>query len=272
MLQLSLKRKAGIYVMQTVSQSDIVRDLRQLGIMQGAEILVHSSLSSIGHVEGGANTVINALLEAVDPHKGTVIVPTITANAQQNPDNPPLYNVHNTPCWTGTIPETFRHRQDAVRSLNPSHSTAAIGTNAENLMIGHEDCRTPCGFGSPYYRLSRRGGKVLLLGVTLKSNTSFHMIEDLADVKFHLQPQPTECTIIDCMGKRHLRSILLHKWGTRRKYPILHQPFLELGIMREGLIGQAASLLIDAKGMVEYTEALLRKDPFYLVDRPIGSH
>ena len=45
-----------------VSQADIVESLRQMGVREGDGVMVHSSLSSIGYVEGGAPTVVEAFL------------------------------------------------------------------------------------------------------------------------------------------------------------------------------------------------------------------
>ena len=54
--------------MTVVTRREILRGLRALGLGEGAAVLVHSSLSSFGHVEGGAGTVIDALIDAVhDP-------------------------------------------------------------------------------------------------------------------------------------------------------------------------------------------------------------
>ena len=46
---------------------DLVQDFHRLGVPGGGLVMVHSSLSSIGHVDGGAETVVDALLEALGP-------------------------------------------------------------------------------------------------------------------------------------------------------------------------------------------------------------
>lgn len=128
-----------------LEKNQLIDDLQRLGVSPGSEIVVHSSLSSIGYVVGGAETVIVALLEAVDIKRGTVVVPTLTGTVENGPLNPPYFHVKESKCWTGIIPETFRLRQEAYRSLNPTHSVAAIGANAIDLTTGHEDCWTTCG-------------------------------------------------------------------------------------------------------------------------------
>ncbi|MFD1175848.1 aminoglycoside N(3)-acetyltransferase [Paenibacillus puldeungensis] len=248
-------------------QVQLAEDFRRLGIHPGSEVLLHSSLSSIGHVEGGADVLIDALLAVVDSTQGTVLVPTLTGSAQDSPENPPLFDVTRTPCWTGRIAETLRLRPEADRSLNPTHSVAAIGANAVSLTTGHEDCWTTCGYGSPYYRLARRGGKILLLGVTLDSNTTFHTAEEIAGVSYHLQAKPVECKMIDYKGRTLFRKTMLHDWGTPRRFMAAADIFLEQGIMKKGSVGEAECFLIDSGAMLDYTVERLRKEPNWLVKR-----
>src|SRR5919201_6383296 len=103
-----------------LSREAIVSDLRALRLEAGALVLVHSSLSSLGWVESGAQTVIDALLEAVSPD-GTVLVPTLTGTIQDGPEHPPIFDPRATPCWTGIIPETFRRLPSTRRSSHPTH-------------------------------------------------------------------------------------------------------------------------------------------------------
>lgn len=97
----------------TLTMASIVADLRRLGPLTGKAVLVHSSLSRLGNVDGGAETVIDALLTAVGP-SGTVHFPTLTGTDCDSPKAPPVMNVISTPCWTGFIPETARKRAGAL--------------------------------------------------------------------------------------------------------------------------------------------------------------
>ena len=81
-----------------VTGDDIVRGVRQLGVKDGDLLQVHSSLSSFGYVEGGADAVVGALLEAVGSG-GTVMVPTF------NHGGADIYDPATTPSHNGAITE-----------------------------------------------------------------------------------------------------------------------------------------------------------------------
>lgn len=148
----------------SITRMDIVRGLRDVGLHPGAVMLMHSSLSSMGHVEGGADAVIDALLEVVGLD-GLASVPTHTWNTVRA--RQPVFHVRLSPSIVRHITEVFRHRPDAVRSRHPAHSVAAIGRRSTEYVQGHELCQTPCGRESPYGRLCAWGGHLLFLGVQL---------------------------------------------------------------------------------------------------------
>jgi aminoglycoside 3-N-acetyltransferase len=247
----------------TVTRRDIVHGLHQLGLKTGANVLVHSSLSSFGYVEGGADAVIDALIDAVGP-RGTVLVPTLTGSEALNAENPPFYDPQETPCWTGRIPQTVRQRLDAVRSLHPTHSVAAIGARARALTQGHEFSITPCGPDSPYGRLAQAGGYILLIGVTHGVNTTFHHVEEIVGVPYHIQPGLVAARVKTGDEVRTIH-LMLHRYGPRRCFERMEPPFRERGIQVDGQIGLAQVRLIDARRMVEITRQALLQDPSILL-------
>ena len=99
-----------------VTLKDIVSALQQLNIARGNVVYMHSSLSSMGHVEGGADTVIDAFFHVLGA-EGTFCVPTIVYTVQG--PRPP-FDVEQSPSEVGRITETLRLRPDAHRSINPS--------------------------------------------------------------------------------------------------------------------------------------------------------
>ncbi len=208
-------------------------------------MLVHSSLSSFGYVEGGADTVIDALLEVVGS-AGTVLVPTLTGDETLSTGNPPTFDPVNTACWTGRIPETLRKRTSAIRSVHPTHSVAAIGADAPLLTKDHQFSITPCDESSPYYKLAHvEGGCILLIGVDHESNTSFHCAEELVGVDYHMQQGFARAKII--MGDREIyRHYRLHRYGSPRHFNVLAPIFEERGIQISGTIGNATVRLLQA--------------------------
>jgi len=247
-----------------VDKEMLIMDFEHLGIKEGDAVLVHSSLASIGCVEGGADTVIDTLLECVGD-RGTVLMPTLTGSAELSTLNPPVFDVRNTPCWTGTIPETFRKRAGAVRSLQPTHSVAAIGAQARMLTAGAEEADMPCGRHTPYEKLARMpNGRILMIGCGLESCTMLHHVEERAGIPEHLQDEPAECTVIDYDGREIKVRTYLHRYGLPRNFPIMHDVYIERGIMRTGIVGEADALLIKAGEMVEYTLTRLEEDPLLL--------
>lgn len=248
-----------------ITMGRLVDDLRALGLQDGDVVLVHSSLSGLGWVEGGAATVIDALVEAVGPG-GTVLFPTLTGTEQDGPEHPPTIELARTPCWTGMIPETARRRPEAVRSVHPTHSVSAIGARADAYATGHEASRTPCDARSPYARLMDEGGKILLLGgVTHESNTTLHALEEMAEVPYHLQDEETDGIVILPDGRRVVVRTLLHLWRWEREFTKVG-PYLEqAGVSITGPVGASASTLVSASGLRDVILPLLRDDPLFLL-------
>ncbi len=253
----------------------LTNGLRDLGLTDGDVVLVHSSMKGLGHIEGGPNAVIDALLHAVGPG-GTVLFPTLTGTMADLPENPPKIDLATTPCWTGLIPETARQRSDAVRSIHPTHSVVALGANREQWTTGHELGHSPCDEASPYFRLMEQGGKILLLGgVDHDSNTSLHCIEELAAVPYHLQAGVTEGTVRLPNGEVVVVRNRLHLWQNRysqfdllRNFNVVSGPLSAAGYQGSAMIGQSESTLIEANGMRETLLPILAENPLFLLERP----
>ena len=139
-----------------VTRQEIAAGLRALGVAEGAQVLLHSSLKSFGYVVGGADAVIDAILDVVGP-AGTLVCPTLTFRNFEA--TRPVFDSRTLPSNTGLITETLRRRPGALRSLHPLSSVAAFGAAAEELTAWHDD--TPCGPGTPYWKLWENGGQVV---------------------------------------------------------------------------------------------------------------
>jgi aminoglycoside 3-N-acetyltransferase len=252
-----------------VSEEDIKAGLRKLGLKRGDILGVHSSLGSFGYVEGGADAVIDALLEVVG-EEGTIVMPTHSTNLAEVKRTPEeiaigvawLYKIlrfdpKETPCTTGIIPETFRKRRGVRRSLHPVVSLAAAGPKAgEIIEAGRE------GALEGWEKLLEWDGYILLIGVGLEVCTAMHLAE--RRVQF---------------PKRILKKITPPQWFVE-KYPAsewewdfgpypdfakLEEPCLERGIMKIIKVREATLRLVRLRELIDlYVEYQQRSpDLFY---------
>ena len=90
----------------TVGRSDLVAGLRALGMGDGDDVMFHSSLSSLGDIEGGADTVIDAFLEVVG-REGTVLAPSFSRFELRKGVFGSWWDPATTPVYTGIVTETF---------------------------------------------------------------------------------------------------------------------------------------------------------------------
>ena len=61
--------------MRVILKEEIIQKLREVGLEKGDAVMVHTALKRMGYVCGGAQTVIEALMEVVGKD-GTIMMPT----------------------------------------------------------------------------------------------------------------------------------------------------------------------------------------------------
>lgn len=211
-------------------------ELVALGLRPGSRVVVHSSLRAVG---AGADEVLEALVGTVGPD-GLVMAPTFTY------DNA-TFDPAETPARTGALSEALRRLPDAVRSLHPTYSVAALGAGAAELCEGHE-LLAATAVGSPLDRLAASGGAVLLLGVGQTANTTIHVGEVHADAPYLDIPfDPSWPT----GGHKSFP-------GCSRAFAVLEHPLRERGAIRDGQVGNALAQLVPGAALIAETVALLR--------------
>lgn len=241
----------------------IKEDLGALGLSKGDAVLLHSSYKSMGGLEGGIQTFVEALLSVIGD-TGTLIAPTLTFVEVSNTNR--VFDYLNSPSCVGAISEFVRKMDGAKRSINPTHSCAAIGNKRDWYVGSHQNDHTPVGPNSPIWKLQEDGGKVLMLGCRLTSNTSMHGIEEKANVSYLLAEKAETYQLILPDGIQEMEYIRHNDHaGVIGRYGRIEQ-VLAPEYMPRGEVHGANSWLINAPEMWKACLAALEKDPYYFVD------
>ena len=241
---------------QVLTKEILVQNLQSIGIQKGDSLLVHSSLSKMGFLENGPDTLIDALLEVIGP-EGNLLMPS-SPNALLQLDfikSNSLFDVHNSPSKLGAITEVFRKRNGVVRSLNATEPVCALGPDAYFFTEGHFNEITPYTNKSPFYRLTEKNGKILYIGVTLaNAGTSLHLLEDALDFKYPVYfPEVFDVKIKDATGTIYEVKTKVHnpEYSKKRKCDELLPLFLEEQVCSKVKFGNADSYLFDSKKMFD---------------------
>jgi len=244
----------------SVTQELLRRDLSALGIEAGDLLLVHSSLSSLGWVEGGADTVIRALVDSLGPN-GTLFMPALSLGRFGPKRPPPLFDPEATKSVVGRIPERFRRWPGSIRSLHPTHSVAGLGPRADEILGRHGQSPTPCGQRSPWGKIAHHRGKILMLGVGTSACTMFHGPEEEVEPQIRCCP-PTPCRMILPDGAQTF-LLRLHRpyHGAVSNRSRMYSVLRDRGLTREGPVGEAQAIMIDATGLWNVSTSLLRARP-----------
>ncbi len=256
-LDVETRRKRKIHV----DKEDIKGGLEKLGLKKGDVVGVHSSLSSFGYVEGGADTVIDALLETVG-EEGSIVMPTYSTNRKEIERTKREvefgvtwkykilpYNPQETPCWTGRIPETFRKRKNVIRSVNPTHSVAATGPKANQLVQG-------------WNKLLEADGYILLLGVDLGCCSAMHLAEERVQLPPHILEKITPPPEL---LEKYGADLGWPKWdigyGPYPNFAKMEEPCKEQGIMKMVKIGESTVKLLRLRELIDLYAEYLRRNP-----------
>jgi aminoglycoside 3-N-acetyltransferase len=188
--------------------SELKSALIGLGLSDKA-VIAHASLKAFGQVNGGANSLVRAVLDSV----GALMMPTFTYKTMITPNVGPPNNgitygaeqdinsmaeafTPNMPCdkLMGIVPETLRNLPNAKRTSHPIQSFAGIRTEK---ILGTQTIQNSL---APIGVLAEANGWVLLLGVDHTVNTSIHYAEKLAGRKQFTRWALLPDRIVECPG------------------------------------------------------------------------
>lgn len=261
-----------------ITKSRLINDLKKLGVAAGQTVMLHASVRAIGWVVGGPDVVIQALLDVLGP-SGTLMMyvgweerlpysleweewPEEWRKAYLEecpPFNPATSRANRK--WS-ILTEYLRTWPGAFRSNHPEASVAAVGALARWITENHP-LQYGYGPGSPFAKLCKVKGKVLLIGAPFNTITLLHYAEHMAKV-------PNKRVVRYKMpvlrnGKRVWVEI--EEFDTSRGivanaeeyFKIIVQEYLSSGKGCSGKIGAAESYLFDAADLVKFAIEWLEK-------------
>lgn len=227
-----------------MNKADFICGLKKLGVKPGTIVLLHSSLASLGSIEGGAEIVVDSFLEVLGS-EGTLLVPAFGN--------------------LGIIPEILKRKPGAITSPCPVGTLCGIGPAVEELFKDHWVPDSPHGENTPFARLSQMGGYICLLGVDQDRNTALHGVE--AQLKLAYLGDVTKNFKLP--DGREITKTWHYYPGPHRDFIGLDHRFLADGAMNIERIGDAQVRLIDAKKMLDLALQYGMEDPaFVLCDNP----
>ena len=252
-----------------VTQADIEKSLKELGLKAGDTVLFHSSLKSFGQVDGGADAVISAFLSTVT-NEGTVVAPTLV---QKEFDTAYETWSMDKPSDVGYITEVFRKMPEAKRSNQATHSVAAIGNKADYYTKTHGNSGlrvgvygfSPFSKDSPWQKMYEDNAKVVMIGVdfevlTFKHLYEYMIIEHCLDKAMERSEYDKYLQKVCTFDKRKQRD--QYAWPSMNSKKML-EIAEKNGIISRVKCGNADLMLITAKDL---GEAVLRdayKNPDY---------
>lgn len=236
-----------------ITKKQLIHDLKTMGIEEGEHLSLGLSFISIGPIEGGPETFVNSIMEAVGPN-GTIMLASFSIPSHVKRGY--VFNCRTTPAYTGLIPEIVRKRRDSVRSKHPSNSVVAIGRLAEYLTKGHihEDSEY-----EPYSRLARAGGKVLIIGIGDRLVGLRHQAQYQAGLLDKVQGNQ-KIKFLDDDGR--IKIFIRRNWGgCVKKLNTLLPMLIKKGLVKEGQIGNAKSFLVPARETLDEMTKILKENP-----------
>jgi aminoglycoside N3'-acetyltransferase len=244
---------------QPVSKVELTRQLRELGVTPGAVLLVHTSFSKTGPVEGGPSALIAALQDSVGS-AGTLVMPSMS----DDDDYP--FDPENTPCrGMGVVADTF-WRRSGVRRSNSPHAFAAAGPAAAAITADHP-LDVPHGMNSPVGRVHEADGQVLLLGVGHDANTTIHLAESTAPVRYRRSKYLTVWN--DGRSIRYAYDEIDH---CCENFNLMDRWLDAAARQVRGSVGYAEARLIRSRDIVEVALDRLRDDETVFLHPPGVDH
>lgn len=242
--------------MATITAADLVHGLHQLGVQRGMSLEVHCSLSQFGHLEGGANTVIDTLMQTVGAD-GAIVMPSfrLSRNLPLTEEDQRLgittkiciLSEEEETSAMGIVADTFRKRADTLTGSG-IFQVSAWGKNADRHVSG-------------FQHLIDNDGYALLLGVDIYRLSAMHYAEDALPDEIRGRFTPSD----EAREQYPEGQWMIEAWTPTVKpwYTIQDEAYSK-GYIADVMIGNAKCMFFKVRPVIALYHQALRKRPFEL--------
>jgi aminoglycoside N3'-acetyltransferase len=240
----------------SITGSDLAHGLHQLGVQLGMALEVHCSLSQFGHLEGGADTVINTLMHEVGT-AGALVMPSfrLSPNLSLTEEDRRLGLTMKIRILTenekhsamGIVSDTFRQRPDVITG-DGLFRVSAWGKDAAMHSVG-------------FQHLIDNDGYALLLGVDIYRLSTMHYVEDALPDEIRNRFVPSD----EAKTKYPENQWMIEAWlpDVKPWYAIQEEAYSK-GFITNTQIGNAKCMFFKVRPVINlYRQALLER-PFDL--------
>ena len=259
------------------TKDEIRSQLNNIKSHRGKPVIVHASMRAIGQVEGGALTLLDALIERFTANDGLLIIPTHTwANFEDK--KPIILDYMENKTCTGILCDIALNDKRGFRSYNPTHSVVAFGCGAEQFVKADDNVLTPCAPNGCYGQIIDQDGYVLLIGVGQEKNTLLHCVEEILRLPNRLSIKPIKMAIKSKESNIFYRNFhyLTEQIGdTSLYFPKYEKAFRHYGAITDAVIGDAPVQMCSAKVMKDVATLIYNRSnaqELFADDKPINEN
>lgn len=246
-----------------LTRQKTIDQLNELEIPNGATVIMHTSLRSIGRIEGGAEALLDTLINYFTERDTVLIVPTHTWHKLGTTDIT-LDMLYPETCL-GVFPTVALFDPRGKRSENPTHSVVAFGQKerVEKLLANEAYVDTPASPNGVYAALASTLGYIMLVGVGQDKNTFIHSADEMLGVANRIELNPTRATVRCRDGRVIERDLYMFNeaiYGdTSLRFPKYEAAFRYHNLIKDGNLGEAKVQLADAGGVLRLLSTIYER-------------
>ena len=240
------------------TQEQIKAQLETFRFAVGHHIHIHSSLKSVGEVEGRGESVLTTLIDFFTQDGGLVSFPTHTWDEN-------ILDYERKHTCMGMLSKLALQREDGVRSSNPTHSMVIFGEGAKEYAKWDENIVSSTSPEGCYGKLCDTDGYILLLGVEQRKNTYIHAVEEMLGIPERYTKEFYPTVIVEREGNiihKPMHLVFEEHGDISHHFDKLEPAFRYYGCIVDGKVGEADVQLCNARKMKEVLELIHKRSNY----------